>query len=423
MAIPVEMPRPGVTVEECLLVRWLRRKGERVAAGEAIAEIETDKATFELAAPGEGTLLEIFVEEGQTAPVYSIVGVIGEPGESVEAFRPQRLPHPAPPAAPQPAAAPPEEASPAAPPGRLSPRARRFAAEHPVDAEGVAGSGPGGRVLEDDLRRAYHGAPRRSAAAAELARQGYLAPPLGSGPAGMILASDMIEPGLRLSGVRERTAERMRISLAHSAQYTLNASAEAGALLRLRERIRAAHRESRGPDINLNELVMFAAVRALLRMPELNAEFIEGRLYQRRSVHLAFACQTPRGLLAPVVREAQRLSPAELAERVKLLARQAEEGSIAVEDLRGGTFTVSNLGALGIESFTPILNPPQVALLGVNAITLRPVRRGESIEFRDYIGLSLTCDHQVIDGAVGARFLQVLREQIENIEALAGGDL
>jgi len=390
MATPIEMPKPGITVEECLLVRWLKRPGEPVAAGETVAEIETDKATFELPAPVGGTLLAVFVQEGQTAPVYSTVGVIGEPGEPAEAFRPGSTLA----AAPAVAAPPVEPAVTAPPPApqtaRLSPRARRFAREHGLDLGDLAGSGPGGRVLERDLERL------------------------------LTAAEAPTEPGVPLTGVRLRIAERMRASLAHTAQYTLNASADAVALLGLRERIKQAHAEGRLPDITINELVMFAVVRALLEMPELNAELIEGRLYRRDRVNLAFACETPRGLLAPVVKDSQKLSLAELSVRVKTLAQQAVEGGIAPEDLSGGTFTVSNLGAYGVESFTPILNPPQVALLGVNTIQLKPVRQARAVEFREHIGLSLTCDHQVVDGALGARFLAVLRERIENIEALAG---
>ncbi len=420
MATPIEMPKPGVTVEECLLVRWLKRPGERVAAGEAVAEIETDKATFELTAPTDGTLLAIFVPEGQTAPVYSVVGVVGEPGENVESFRPAPAATAAP-STPRVESRPVEgPAEPSA--GRLSPRARRFAAEQGLDPRGVVGSGPGGRVLEADLRRARQMQAERSAVTAESQAEGYDAAALRA-PEEIARADEPTESGLRLSAIRERIGRRMRESLARTAQYTLHASAEARGLLRLRERIKAAHQGGRVPDITINELVMYAVVRALIEMPELNAEFIEGRLYPRRSVHLAFACDTPRGLLAPVVRDSQRLTPAELAARVKALAQQAVEGSIAPEDLTGGTFTVSNLGPWGIESFTPILNPPQVALLGVNAIQLKPVRRGSEVEFVEFIGLSLTCDHQVIDGATGARFLKLVREQIENIEAIASLEL
>jgi len=384
MATPLEMPSPGVTVEECLLLKWAKRKGDRVAAGELIAEIETDKATFEITAPVAGTVLETFFQEGDLVPVYAYICVLGETGESVEEFRPRR---PAPAVAEASAAAPaaPREPSlPAPAAAAWSPRARRFAEEHGIDASGVTGSGPGGRVLEADVRRACD------------------APP--SAP-------------VRLSGVRQRIARRMRESLSASAQYTLSSSADAAGLLALRARIKAARRLRDLPDINIHEMVIFCAVRALEQMPALNAELIDGKLYQRARIHIAFACDTPRGLLAPVVKDSQKLTLAELALKVKELTQQAVEGTISPDDLTGATFTVSNLGHLGIESFTPILNPPQVALLGVNSIQVRPVRREGRIEFVDRIGLSLTVDHQVIDGAPGARFLEIVRQQIENIEA------
>jgi pyruvate dehydrogenase E2 component (dihydrolipoamide acetyltransferase) len=212
----------------------------------------------------------------------------------------------------------------------------------------------------------------------------------------------------------------MRESMAQTAQYTLNSSADATALLALRARIKGHRAELGIPDINLNELVLFCTVKALLRMPQLNAEFKDGKLHQSERVHLGFACDTDRGLMVPVIRDAHLMSVVQLAEAAKALADRAVKGKILPDDLAGATFTVSNLGSLGIESFTPILNPPQVAILGVDAIDMRMVRRNGRIEMMDRIGLSLTCDHQVIDGAPGARFLGVVRDCIEDVTALAG---
>jgi pyruvate dehydrogenase E2 component (dihydrolipoamide acetyltransferase) len=237
----------------------------------------------------------------------------------------------------------------------------------------------------------------------------------GSGVAGMILSSDVGAPAARISGIREKIARRMRESLAATAQYTLHASADAGGLLLVRARVKA----SKGvPDININDLVTFCTVKALLEVPELNAEFIDGRIHKHAEVHIGFACDTPRGLMVPVVRDAHKLTAGELSAKMKELTAQAVEGTIEVDDLSGGTFTVSNLGSLGIESFTPLLNPPQVAILGVNAIQLKAVRRDGRIEFIDSIGLSITLDHQVIDGAPGARFLKVVKEKIEDVDSL-----
>lgn len=219
----------------------------------------------------------------------------------------------------------------------------------------------------------------------------------------------------KVSNIRERIARRMRESLATTAQYTLSASADAGGLLTLRARIKA----SKGvPDININDLVTFCTIRALEQIPDLNAEFIDGKIHKHGEIHIGFAVDTPRGLMVPVVKNAHRLSAAELAVAMKDLTAQTGKGSVSPDNLSGATFTISNLGGLGIETFTPVLNPPQVAILGVGAIALKAVRRQGRVEFIDAISLSLTCDHQVIDGAPGARFLQVVREKIENVESL-----
>ena len=350
-----------------------------------IAEIETDKATFEVTTPVNGTVLATFFEEGALVPVFTRLFVIGEPGESVEgveqAINGQAVAHhaPAQQASPAPAPAPlVSQPAASAPSAALSPRARRFAREHNFHPSAVNGSGPAGRILEQDLRKLY-------------------------------------DSGSRISKVREKIARRMRESLASTAQYTLHASAGAAGLLAMRGRLKGGT-----PDISINDLVTFCAVEALLEVPALNAEFVDGRIQQHSQVHIGFACDTPRGLLVPVVRDADSLCLDELAVRMKELAAQAVTGSISPDDLAGATFTLSNLGGLGIEAFTPLLNPPQVAILGVGAIQLKPVRRDGHIEFLDTIGLSLTCDHQVIDGAPGARFLKVLAGIIENVESRCG---
>ncbi|MGA2769217.1 MAG: dihydrolipoamide acetyltransferase family protein [Bryobacteraceae bacterium] len=407
MAIPVEVPKLGNTVEECLIAKWRKRKGEPVSAGEVVAEIETDKATFEVTAPVDGTLLETFFDEGALVPVFTNLFVIGEPGESAEAFRPPVTPatEAAPTAAPEAPKVDRQVAqpAPAAPSGSLSPRARRFAAEHDFHPAAVSGSGPAGRVLEEDLRKEYFSSPRVSSLANKRMQ------------AGMVPSGDLVPPATRISGIREKIARRMRESLASTAQYTLHTSANAAGLLRMRAKIKAS---TGVPDININDLVTFCAIQALIQVPDVNAEFIDGRIYKHREVHIGFACDTPRGLMVPVVRDAHKLTAGELSVKMKELAARTVQGTVSVDDLSGATFTVSNMGGLGIESFTPLLNPPQVAILGVDAIQLKPVRRETGIEFIDAIGLSLTLDHQVIDGAPGARFLNVVKEKIENVESL-----
>ena len=422
MATPVEVPKLGNTVEECLIAKWRKHKGERVSAGEVVAEIETDKATFEVTAPADGTILETFFDEGALVPVFTNLFVIGAPGESVDAFRPKGAAAPAVKEAAAPTAAPeaPKAArpAPAASSGPLSPRARRFAAEHDFHPAAVAGSGPAGRVLENDLRQQFYESPRVSSLANKRIAEGMEIGGEGSGTGGMVLSSDLVPPGpaaTRMSGIRATIARRMRESLATTAQYTLHTSANAGGLLLLRAKIKAS---TGVPDININDLVTFCAIQALLAVPDVNVEFIDGKIHKHREVHMAFACDTPRGLMVPVVRDAHTLTAGQLSVKMKELTAQAVKGTVSPDDLSGGTFTVSNLGGLGIESFTPVLNPPQVAILGVDSIQLKPVRREGRIEFIDAIGLSITFDHQVIDGAPGARFLKVVKEKIENVESI-----
>ena len=386
MPTSVEVPKLGNTVEECIVARWCKRKGDRVSEGDIVAEIETDKATFEVAAPVSGTLLATFFDEGALAPVFTRLFVIGEPGESYDEPQAGRSPEGAEAVEPRNGAARPAQPIPSSAPqaaanGRsaaLSPRARRFAREHNFKPSTVNGSGPHGRVLEQDLRMLY-------------------------------------ESGAPVSKIREKIAHRMRDSLAATAQYTLHSSADATGLLAARARFKQL-----GHEININDLVTFCAIEALLEVPSLNAEFVDGRIRHFSHVNMGFACDTPRGLLVPVVTNAESLCLDELAARMKELAALAVSGHISPDDLTGATFTVSNLGGLEVEAFTPLLNPPQVAILGVGAIQVKPIRRDGRVEFLDKIGLSLTCDHQVIDGAPGARFLKVVAAYIQNVESLCG---
>ena len=437
MATPVEMPKLGNTVEECFLTAWRKSKGDAIAAGEVIAEIETDKTTFELTAPVDGVLLETFFDAGALIPVFTTVCVVGAEGESVEAFRPGGTPAATRGATP-PAPVPGSNGSPIAeaPEGdalasgvgrlpavavgleagdRLSPRARRFSRERDFHPQSVAGTGPGGRILEADLRDVFHASPRPGESLETAERQPVPAS-AGSAIEAVPRPPDVPLGGQRLSMARGTIARRLRECLSSTAQYTLHSSADAGPLLALRRRLKAA---SETRDISIGDLMVFCTVQALLEVPELNAELIEGILYPHAEVHMAFACDTPRGLVVPVVRDSQNLSLRGLSGRIKELAALAVQGMIDLDDLSGGTFTISNLGSLGIESFTPVLNPPQVAILGVDAIQLKPVRKADgNIEFIDAIGLSLTVDHQVIDGAPGARFLRTLTSKIEIVETL-----
>jgi pyruvate dehydrogenase E2 component (dihydrolipoamide acetyltransferase) len=418
MAVQVKMPQPGNTVTECLLACWRKNPGEVVRQGEVIAEIESDKATFEIESPENGVLLGTFYKDGEVVPVHTPIGVVGQPGETFEAAsgkpstvesasHPQAAPLPEPSPSTVDPRCPPPRLEAALPPNtatRISPRAAKYASLHQVSIARIQGSGPQGRIIERDVMAAQTLAPQPSA----------------FDPRPSILDSGLCcsdAPGACDEATdRRRTviARRMRESLATTAQFTLNASAEATVLLKLRSAYKEAHEKGGSPDVNLNELLMYATVQALQAVPELNATVQQGKYSRHVDVNLGFACDTPQGLLVPVIKKCQELGLIELSAQVRALARACREDALAPGDLLDGTFTVSNLGNYGIESFTPIINPPQVAILGINYLQLRPVRVGDQVQFREFINLSLTCDHQVIDGVLGARFLKSLREIIEH---------
>jgi pyruvate dehydrogenase E2 component (dihydrolipoamide acetyltransferase) len=271
----------------------------------------------------------------------------------------------------------------------MSPRARRFAAERGFEPTAIIGSGPGGRVLEQDVRAAYE-----SARAA------------GATPAGFA----------RPSARRDVIADLRRESPAMTGHYTLHASADARQLLAMRARAKETARAGGTPNISINALVTFSTIRALLDTPSLNAELIDGAIVRHRAIHLGFACDSPHGLLVPVVRDAQDLSIAALARRMNQLVASALDGTISPDAFSGGTFTITNLGSLGVEWIAPVVIPPQVAILGVGAIHAKPVRTGGGVDFIDAIALSITCDTLAIDGAAAGRFLRTLAEKIEQIE-------
>ncbi|MDX9982002.1 MAG: dihydrolipoamide acetyltransferase family protein [Lentisphaeria bacterium] len=447
MPTPIVMPKQGNTVEECLLSEWRVAVGDQVKEGDVIADIETDKTTGEVTATAGGTVLALFCEAGELIPVFQNICVVGNPGESFAEFAPgdsTTPPAAAPAEAPAPAETPaavPAETAVATTDAPLSPRARTFLADHPTNLTGVAGSGPDGRILEKDVAAAYRAGARLSPAAAAKVAAGEAAPASGSGVAGMVLTGDLGKPAaaaapapapvaaaalgidtvteVKIPNIRKIIAKNLMAALHEQAQYTLNAEADVTGLLTLRQQIKDAGERLGLANVNIGDMVMFAAVKALAKHPELNAEFDGSVIRQHSAVHIGFACDTPRGLMVPVLRGAQAMSLGQMGGAVKVLAKEAQAGTLAPDALGGGTFTVSNLGAFGVTTFTPVINPPQVAILGVGKTVLRPVRVGGGIEHRDYMQFSLTLDHRVIDGAPGARFLQTLVAIIENFQLVA----
>lgn len=442
MATIVVMPQLGNSVESCIIVEWMIAEGDTVSVDQTLASIETDKSTMEVPSTAEGTVLKLLWEEGDEVPVKDPLIIVGEPGEDISGLVPGGDAAPAEADAPaEQAAAAPEAAAPAfateRATGAVSPRARALAASNGVDASAIAeGSGPHGRVIERDVAAAIAAGPVLTSAAraagvsaaegtgiggrvsvADAGRTAEVAP--AAAVAAPAAAADF--PGAStsapLKGVRKVVAKRMMESLTSTAQLTLNTTANAAGILAMRKKVKNADEALGLNKITLNDLVCFAVSRTLLKYPVFNAHLEDGVLTEFEQVHLGFACDTPRGLLVPVIRSAQALGLKAFSDEAKRLAGGAIDGSLSPEFLSGGTFTVSNVGSFGIETFTPVINLPQTAILGVGAITPRPVVAADgTIGVEQRLTLSLTIDHQVIDGADGARFLRDLVAAIENID-------
>ncbi len=444
MATIVVMPQLGNSVESCIIVEWMIAEGDTVAVDQTLASIETDKSTMEVPSTAEGTVLKLLWEEGDEVPVKDPLIIVGAPGEDISGLVPggegaSESAEAA--AAPGQAAAAPEQAAPAfateRATGAVSPRARALAASSGVDASAIAeGSGPHGRVIERDVAAAIAAGPTLTSAA----RAAGVSATEGTGIGGRVSVADAHRapeanapaavpapapaadfPGAStsspLKGVRKVVAKRMMESLTTTAQLTLNTSANAAGILALRKKVKNADEALGLNKITLNDLVCFAVSRTLPKYPVFNAHLEDGVLTEFEQVHLGFACDTPRGLLVPVIRSAQSLGLKAFSDEAKRLAGAAIDGTLSPDYLSGGTFTVSNIGSFGIETFTPVINLPQTAILGVGAITPRPVLAPDgTIGVQQRLNLSLTIDHQVIDGADGARFLRDLVEAIENID-------
>ena len=419
MAVPVRAPlaQPG---ETRTIIAWTKEIGDPVSAGEPICEVETDKATVEIESQADGVLVAKLFEVGAEIPEDGPIAMVGDPDEigAAEIGTADAAAEPGDAAPPEPAV-PPEPAAPPAPqpaaPRRLavSPRARKRAAELSVTLAGLTGTGPGGRIIERDVLAAGMLAAGPAAQPAAPAPALAAAPdPASPEPA----AADQVIP---VRGARRLVAERMHASLRDTAQLTMTSYADATRLLQLRAAFKTADPQFEMSGVTLNDLLLFAVARTLTEHPEINATCRDGEsgleIVRSAAVHLAFAVDTPRVLMVPVIRDAAGLRVRELSRSAADLAERCREGSITPADLSGGTFTVSNLGSFGVESFTPILNPPQAAILGVGAVTWRPI--GEQA-VQQQIALSLTIDHRLIDGAPAARFLQTLCARIAELDVL-----
>ena len=410
MANAVIMPKAGITVESCIIGTWEKKVGDSVKVGDILFTYETDKASFECESTAEGTLLEIFFQEGDEVPCLMNVCAIGEPGEDCSALRPEgAAEEEAPAAAPAEEKAAPAAAAPAVTTAvagekaAVSPRAKKLADRAGVDAALATPTGPNGRIIERDVRTLMENPVAAAAPAAVTA------------PAA---AAEQEYEDVKFSGIRRAISKSMHTSLSTMAQLTHNTSFDATAILNYRKVLKASEGDCAG--ITLGDIVLYAVSRTLLNHPDLNAHMLDDnniRLFKH--VNLGVAVDTPRGLMVPTIFHADEMSLLEISKAVKSLAAQCREGSISPDLLTGASFTVSNLGNLGVESFTPVINPPQTGILGVCTTTER-IRKGKdgSIETYPAMGLSLTYDHRAVDGSPAARFQKELGQNLENFTTL-----
>ncbi|HEX3159193.1 MAG TPA: dihydrolipoamide acetyltransferase family protein [Gemmatimonadaceae bacterium] len=445
MATKVVMEALSPTMEEGRLVKWVKNEGDTVATGDALAEVETDKAIMEIVARGDGVLRKHLLAEGTAAPVGQLIGVIGAPDENIDALvgsagggaaaaaAPPAAAAAAPaPAAPSgdgvaPAATPPAAAPPAPPAGprtpiphadapvseqaphaadtggrlRTSPLARRLASERGVELDGVRGSGPGGRIVKRDIESAIAAGPR-AATVAEPAAAARPAP---------APAREGDYADVTLTQIRKTIARRLSESIGPIPTFYLTVELDLERAAEMRTAMAAMGDEFK---VSFNDIVLKAVATALAQHPEVNAHWLGDRIREFNRVHLGMAVATDDGLIVPVIFDADRKRLSEISREARELAKRARERKLKPEEFTGSTFSVSNLGMMGIEQFTAIINPPEVGILAIGAIEEKPVVSGGEVTVRRRLRLTMSCDHRAVDGAVGARFLQTLRRLIEN---------
>ena len=418
---PVIMPRQGNTVESCVINEWHKNVGDAVAVGDILFSYETDKAAFECEAEVAGTLLARFFEEGDDVPCLENVCVIGKEGANADAYRPGAEPPVAAAAEPAAAAAPAAEiAEPAVVVGNLkiSPRAKALAEKSGADLTQVTATGPDGRVIERDVQALIDAGKLVGAAAVEAAPATVPAA-VAAVELGVPVDDSYTEP---MSRMRKVVAKNMMTSLSTMAQLTHNISYDATEIKNARAMFKAKGEKYGMDKISINDLVMYAVARTLA-MPEhkaLNANLIDDGATMKyfNGVHLGMAVDTDRGLLVATIFNADKMTLKQLSDTAKRLAKECKEGKIGADYLKGASFTVSNIGVYGIESFTPVINPPQTGILGVCA--MKDAFRMENGEIKVYpsMGLSLTYDHRALDGTPASKFLVDLKTNLENFTLL-----
>ena len=426
MPINIEMPKLSDTMTEGTVVRWLKKEGEEVEIGDIIAEIETDKATMEMEAFDEGILSKISVPEGGKAPVGSAIAILLEDGESEEATAPSSA-ESAPAALPNtpPAAAKALESAaatvnksqtPAPTPTdgeriKASPLAKKIAESEGVDLTAVSGTGPGGRIVKADVVAAP---PASSPAPAPTAPAASPTPAVAQAPAAISPVAEGADQIVELSSMRKIIAERLLTSKISIPHFYLHLEVDAAPLMALRKQINAQSEASHGNKYSVNDFVVKALINASVTVPEANASFNGDHIVQFAHVGISVAIAVDDGLVTPVVKNAEQKSLLAISKEIKEMAVRARDKKLAPNEFDGGTVTISNLGAWGVESFDAIVNPPQAVILSVGGIIEKPVVKDGEIVPGLRMNLGVSCDHRVVDGAVGAKFLGEIKRLLEN---------
>jgi pyruvate dehydrogenase E2 component (dihydrolipoamide acetyltransferase) len=417
MPINIEMPKLSDTMTEGTVVRWIKKEGDEVEIGDIIAEIETDKATMEMEAFDEGILSQISIQEGGRAPVGSVIAILLEDGEgdapaasaqASVAAAPAETPTLAP-AAPTPAAAPPAPTPLAngAQPGvariKASPLAKKIAEAEGVDLSNVTGTGPGGRIVRADVVSAPAPVVTPAPAAAPTPAPVSISP---------VMSGE--DQTIQLSGIRKIIAERLLTSKTTIPHFYLHLEVDAAPLMELRKQINAQAEATHGNKYSVNDFVVKALINASVAVPEVNASFNGDHIVQFAHVGISVAIAVDDGLVTPVVKNAEQKSLLAISKEIKEMAGRARENKLKPNEFDGGTVTISNLGAWGIESFDAIVNPPQAAILSVGGIIEKPVVKDGAIVAGLRMNLGVSCDHRVVDGAVGAKFISEIKRLLEN---------
>jgi pyruvate dehydrogenase E2 component (dihydrolipoamide acetyltransferase) len=419
----ITMPKLSDTMTEGTLVKWKKKVGDKVESGEVIAEVETDKATMEMESFDEGILTEIYIQEGQKVEVGQRIARVGDKSDAAPAAPPSA---PAAPAASAAASSPaPAHVAPAAAPApapakpadgarvKASPLAKKVAASKGVDLSTVTGSGPGGRILEKDVLAAQPGVAKPAASAPASAAP-MVAPVSAPGRMPSGVAPAMADRRVPLSGMRKAIAERLLIAKTQIPHFYLHIEVDAGPLMQMRKQINQAAGED-GNKVSVNDLILKATIAAIARNPKTNASFDGDAIAEYEKINLAVAVAVDEGLVTPVIRDARLRTLTDISLTVKDLAARARTKKLKPEEYQGGTFTVSNLGSYGIDQFDAIINPPQSVILSVGRVAKKPVvNEAGELAVGERLNIGVSCDHRVVDGAIGAAFLASLKSLIEN---------